>query len=329
MTLAHSARLARKAGRAAVGSLRDNIISERNQIRYDFFARMFFAAAFGTPHPQSVSSFSQLDELLMGYVEALWEEGEPKGWAAYTIAAIQHIIPSARHRLPGAWRLKAAWDRLELPVRAPPLNEDVVLAVAALALDVGHPRSALGILLAFHCFLRTGELLALRRQDFTIARTGASAVLNLRLTKGGVQRNQHEVVTVDDPFLARWAGDLLAPLLPGDPIVAQTPPKFRGLFNDLLQVLELRDFNFKPYSLRRGGATLHYRTVGDINATAVRGRWSNIKTARIYITDALAKLQELQFSESQTRRHSRLRNRLLAEVRSQTVGRWRELSSGF
>ena len=35
---------------------------------------------------------------------------------------------------------------------------------------------------------------------------------------------------------------------------------------------------------------------GDLNGTALRGRWANIKTARIYITDALVKLQEATFT---------------------------------
>ena len=47
---------------------------------------------------------------------------------------------------------------------------------------------------------------------------------------------------------------------------------------------------------RRAGATHHYRVKGDINGTALRGRWANIKTARIYITDALVKLQEATFT---------------------------------
>ena len=66
------------------------------------------------------------------------------------------------------------------------------------------------------------------------------------------------------------------------------------LCENLNQVLGLNKFGFKPYSLLRGGATHHYRTFADVNATSVRGRWSNLRTARIYITDGLAKLQELQ-----------------------------------
>ena len=47
------------------------------------------------------------------------------------------------------------------------------------------------------------------------------------------------------------------------------------------------------------GATHHCRVKGDINRTALRGRWANHKTARIYITDALVKLQEATFTSKE------------------------------
>ncbi len=57
--------------------------------------------------------------------------------------------------------------------------------------------------------------------------------------------------------------------------------------------LGFTEYNFKPYSLRRGGATYDYRVGGRLEATIVRGRWQNAKTARIYITDGLARWAEI------------------------------------
>ena len=283
---------ARKAARAKIGRLGDNIVTKRVLTQYTQFAARFFEWAYGSPVRPRALNFDQLDQLCAEYVEHLWGEGEPKGWAAYTLAAVQHFVPGARHHLPSAWRLKAAWDKLELPERAPPMTQGVALAVAGVMLTVGHPRSALAVALAFHCVLRTGEALMVRKCDITIARSKKSAIINLRLTKSGQRLNQHEVVSVDDAKLVQWLERALEKLKPGDPIVAQTPQGFRKLFYGALKVLGLSGYNFKPYSLRRGGATHHYRVKGDINGTALRGRWANIKTARIYITDALVKLQE-------------------------------------
>ena len=152
---------------------------------------------------------------------------------------------------------------------------------------------------AFHCFLRTGELLAVRKSDFMFAADAKSGILNLHGTKGGNRRNQQEVVTIDDPALARWLSRLLRPLLPGDPFIPLTQRTFRSFYADLLKTLDLQEFGFKPYSLRRGGATHHYRSFADINATCLRGRWESLKTGRIYITDGLAKMQEIQYTPVQ------------------------------
>ena len=296
---AAGAKGARRQARAQIGRLGDNVLTKRVTANYSKFAALFFQWAFGSSKCPSLSSYERLDQLCSEYVEQLWGEGEPKGWASTTLAAIQHFVPGARHHLPSAWRLKSAWDKHELPERAPPLSADVVLAISGVMISVGHPRSALAVALAFHGLLRTGEILAVRKRDVTFAKTGKSAIINLRMTKSGQRLNQHEMVSVDDAHLVQWLSKTLQQLLPGDPIVAQTPQAFRKLFYGSIRVLGLTRMEYKPYSLRRGGATHHYRVFGNINGTALRGRWANIKTARIYITDALVKLQEYDFTASE------------------------------
>ena len=292
--IAVSAKSVRKAARQQHGALVDHVVSQGQASKYRFHLTHVWAWAFGTVVIGNIHDYDRLDDLLAEYIQVLWEEGEPKHWAAYTLAAIQHRFPRSRNRIPSGWRLKAAWDRIELPARAPPLTVLFLQALAGAAIEIGCPRFACGLLVAFHSFLRTGELLSLRRTDVTFSRSCRSAILNLHFTKGGVRRNQQEIVSLDDPTLARWLFRILAPLSAGDTLIEQRPYVFRKLFSDLIQVLQLNGFGFKPYPLRRGGATHHYRTFAEINATSVRGRWSDIRTARIYITDGLARLQELQ-----------------------------------
>ena len=162
-----------------------------------------------------------------------------------------------------------------------------------------------------------GEVLAVCKRDVTFARSGKSAIINLRLTKSGQRHNQHEIVSVDDAMLVRWLARVLSGLLPGDPLVAQTPQAFRKLFYGSIRVLGLARFEYKPYSLRRGGATHHYRMFGNIHGTALRGRWANIKTARIYITDALVKLQEFDFTKKELEALQIFRSKLIKAANSQ------------
>ena len=68
---------------------------------------------------------------------------------------------------------------------------------------------------------------------------------------------------------------------------------WRKLFSTCLQALALDPFQFRPYSLRRGGATFWFSRHGNLDKLMIAGRWQAIKTARVYINEGLAVLAEL------------------------------------
>ena len=51
---------------------------------------------------------------------------------------------------------------------------------------------------------------------------------------------------------------------------------------------------YRPYSLRRGGATAAFRSGLAWQAIAETGRWSSLATLRIYVTEAVAELTRIQ-----------------------------------
>ena len=59
-------------------------------------------------------------------------------------------------------------------------------------------------------------------------------------------------------------------------------------FKRLCTDTRLLALSWRPYSLRRGGATAHFLEHGSLDKTAVRGRWPSTKTARIYINEAVS-----------------------------------------
>ena len=69
--------------------------------------------------------------------------------------------------------------------------------------------------------------------------------------------------------------------------------RFYELFDEAMVDLGLAEFHFRPYSIRRGGATAHYRFCGSMESTLNRGRWTGVRVARIYVNDGLAKEVEL------------------------------------
>ena len=53
--------------------------------------------------------------------------------------------------------------------------------------------------------------------------------------------------------------------------------------SETIEELGLGSFNFRPYSLRRGGATFWFAKHGSLDRLLLQGRWQAPKTARIYI----------------------------------------------
>jgi len=84
----------------------------------------------------------------------------------------------------------------------------------------------------------------------------------------------------------------------------------------MLAALEIREAGYKPYSLRRGGASFDYRQHGVVSRTTLRGRWNSAKTARIYIADAMAVLAAVKLPPDLDHRHAALENALLLRFRS-------------
>ena len=62
-----------------------------------------------------------------------------------------------------------------------------------------------------------------------------------------------------------------------------------------LRSLGVSALGFRPYSLRRGGATAFYRRTANLQATVERGRWAHVRVARIYICDGLGMETEMRF----------------------------------
>ena len=86
--------------------------------------------------------------------------------------------------------------------------------------------------------------------------------------------------------------------------MTSTPPKWRQLFNHALEKLGVASFQFRPYSLRRGGATFFFQHHGSFDKLLLQGRWAAAKTARIYLNEGLAQLSEMQVPNSRLRTYA-------------------------
>ena len=126
-----------------------------------------------------------------------------------------------------------------------------------------------------------------------------SATLNLGLTKSGKRRGRAETLLLDDKVTLDLLCLAVSSLKQGDYVIQRTAPKFRKDFESLLKHLGLHEHDIKPYSLRRGGATHLFRETGNMSITAERGRWASLQTARIYVDEAMAALNEAKMTSTQ------------------------------
>ena len=295
--------LATKAERARarrfLGSLASRIVTARTLECYRRACTTFFVYVHvhKLKFPANVFEY---DMLLCGFIEQAWQEGESKGLVGNLLSGLAHYVPALRRCMAGAWRLHAAWGKLELPCRAWPLTKRQACGIAGVLISWNYDDVALCVLLGFHCILRTGELTSLRWGHVTFAEDLNIASISLPFTKGTSRFGTVESVTVEDKRLVRALWRLKRSSLPGDALLKRSPQQFRLLFAAAVEALRIPGV-VKPYSLRRGGATFDFLSFNSLDHTTVRGRWAHARTARIYINTALAELAGHQESEAEAR----------------------------
>ena len=94
-------------------------------------------------------------------------------------------------------------------------------------------------------------------------------------------------MTIDLPWLVALTQALLC-RFKDDDFVAPRATSFRRQFDRIIKKADLSPYGFKPYSLRRGGATELWRRTANLQRVTLRGRWSADKTTRVYIQDGAA-----------------------------------------
>ena len=288
----------RQAQRRQLGPLRQLTVQSKTRARYDKAIEKYrnYLREENRSFPKDAA---WQDYLLSQYIEHLWETGEGRALACDSVAAVQDFYPFLRGHLPGAWRLLKTWSTNELPNRAPPLPIDALHTMVGQSLFEDTPLFALSLLLGFHGLLRTGELLEIRKNHVSQAGPRSPAVISLGLTKSGKRAGAAESVTIrEEETLRRLWQWLMTPDAPS--LLCGTAHHWRKAFNDCLAACNLQAYDFRPYSLRRGGATMYFGKHGSLDRLLVQGRWASSKTARIYINEGLAVLAELKLTLNKT-----------------------------
>ena len=234
-----------------------------------------------------------MDQLVSDYIEFLWAEGEGRATASNFLAALQDKDPKLKGLLPLSWRLMKTWTTNEVPNRAPPLTETILKAMAGWSFFNEKFKFGLSLLVAFYGLLRTGELLALQAWQFHMTSPSEPAVVSLGLTKSGKRQGAAESITISElsvlQLLWRWKQSASE-----HEFLTDKPHVWRDTFSNCLESLQLHSWEFRPYSLRRGGATSLFVKVGSLDRVLLLGRWTAVKTAKVYLNSGLAMLADIQ-----------------------------------
>ena len=290
--LAGKTRKDRQQRRAGI-RLRDYTITDKTRRRYES------AVAHILPHLEAQESLHDLDGILSDWIEWQWVRGEPLTLIADVLSGLHFFWPEIRGHLRQAWRLFKSWRRVETPSRAPPLTCDLACAFVAKAVAAGNLSLATLIAIGFHGLLRTRELLKIRYTDLEWNRE--CGVLTLHQSKTGLRTGSQEAVALRDLLVLQLLDTLVSVHKPhpGDLLWPHSGGSFRKEFQRLCQFFQVENLNFKPYSLRRGGATFLLQMGVALETILVRGRWRSLGAARLYLQDGLAQIPALRTSRKQ------------------------------
>lgn len=282
---------ARQRNRAGI-RLRDFTITEQTRQRYYTAVRRLL------PYLEEQPDLTNLDEVICEWIELEWVKGAPLSYIADSLSGLHHYWPQLKGNLRECWRLFKSWRRIEAPNRAPPLTAQ--LARAFIACAVESDQLALAVLLAigFHGLLRTGELMALKFSNIELG--SSCAIVSLEVSKSGLRTGAREAIAIRDTMTL----DLLNTLAVTAPVERSTrwwthsPQFFRSRFADLCQFFRVAHLKFKPYSLRRGGATYLLQEGLPLEGILIRGRWKSVSVARLYLEDGLSLIPSLRLPRS-------------------------------
>lgn len=233
-------------------------------------------------------SISDLDYRLASYMVHMWYRGKSKVESSCTVYGLDMLIPGLRSRLPLALRSLSGYSRLKPSVPHPPIPWTVATAIAAW-LASNHPKKgwsmAVGIVLSFDCYLRTGELLGLLYDDIAFGRDSRLGLeddgrvhIHLRTTKTGA----HKGVEVRDEQVKQLLMIHKRRHKPGDRMFPWHRSTHLKWFHKACVALRL-PADYVHHSLRHGGATRDYLNGMPIGDVMVRGRWAATKSAVHYI----------------------------------------------
>lgn len=250
---------------------------------------LFYCEEFGI----HVTSLRGMDNALATYGNGLFAESRSRGSRqafVNCVMGVEKFLPYMKQKLVKCRAAYNGWGLLTPTKSPPPLPLSVLLVVSSLFYVAGLPDVGVSLVLAFHTYLRIGELCALRWRDVFLpgdSRLSGTPVCGRERFAGILLRHAKtgnlQFVPISWPFLihllrrARRRHDASSRVCP------LSPARLRKALHTGLQLIGCGEMGFVPHSLRHGGATYDFMAGVDPSTIQLKGRWRSRKSFLRYL----------------------------------------------
>ena len=148
-------------------------------------------------------SLDELDEAIGEYINHLYQDDLPVGWASDVVCGFKRFYAKCRKSLQISGGYLRNWNKSVSRTQALPLTSDILMSMVVVSLMRGETRLALAFLFGFTCLLRTGEIVSLTRRQLTFLGGGTQLHIALPDSKGAKRLGRPESVMLKQPHIVR------------------------------------------------------------------------------------------------------------------------------
>lgn len=308
------ARLTVESSRHASWKLRWNKYSKPYQKRLaeGFTALRSFLRTAGIGGELLIKGKSkEVDETLEQFVHAQHAAGLKSSLrtAKHAVLMLQIMRPRLRRTLQNTWEALKSWEESQPSRFRAPLPLALLVAMVCCSRlraanstserdrEMWYVFSAL-LLVGFFGLLRPGELVNIAGKDVSLPNSltlGSSfAVIRIARPKNSRQMGIQQFVELRHPDAINWLSWLKVTSSQDRPFWKSSANKFRSMFRQVCDTLQISQLHLSPASLRAGGATWHVDEGIEINRIRFLGRWAHLRSLEHYIQ--VARAQQISLS---------------------------------
>lgn len=277
--------------------------SVKEPTRLDYIRRMEEFNRWLGPHVIPISQHEEVDNILVEYLQDLFESGAKLDAGIRIHAAIRFLHPSlgkiSTGSLPRCVRALKGWKNADPPLQRVPLPLEAFGAILGFFLAMNKIQMVVHLFLQWMTYMRPGEASGLTVQQLVAPTRSRVGVLNyfavlLHPSEMGVPgKTGHfdQGILVDSDL---WINSHLSQLIHQRPLTdrlwTHSHKELLEVFQMAVNHLHLNALGVSLYSLRHGGASFDVISQRrDLAEVKQRGRWSADSSLRRYVK--VARLQ--------------------------------------